>query len=390
MLDDLVISNTPFRSKTFYSSTGGSEHYISVSAPTHLSLKGQLDCIRDHYVEAQKSLGLADDTAVFRRLFVSDAINQTATVRDSALFREPADSPVAVSIVQQPPLPGAKIALLAYHVGNADMTKRRLSPHHMIVEKGGLRHLWSTGLCAGANDVPSSSASQTWQVFSDLIGTLSRNGGSLVDHCIRTWLYIKDVDIFYRDMVESRGTIFRQHGLTEKTHYIASTGIEGACAHQYDLVLMDAYSGLDLVPGQTSYLHDLEHLCPTKNYNVHFERGTKISYADRAHHFISGTASIDKDGKVVYPGNVVKQLERALANVDGLLASGGADIDDMMHFLVYLRDVSDYRRVRDCLSERYPLIPTIFVEAPVCRPEWLVEVEGIAIKANNAPDLPSF
>jgi enamine deaminase RidA (YjgF/YER057c/UK114 family) len=190
--------------------------------------------------------------------------------------------------------------------------------------------------------------------------------------------------------VESRGKVFHQNGMTEATHYIASTGIEGACAHQYDLVLMDAYSVLDLIPGQMSYLHDLDKLCPTKDYKVHFERGTKISYADRAHYFISGTASIDKAGRVVHPGNVLKQLERALTNVEGLLACGEASIADMTHLIVYLRDASDFEQVRACLSERFPGLPAVFVEGPVCRPEWLVEIEGIAIANHDAPELPSF
>ena len=53
---------------------------------------------------------------------------------------------------------------------------------------------------------------------------------------------MKDVDIFYRGMVDSRRALFDEHGLTGATHFIASTGIEGACAHRYDVVAMDAYS----------------------------------------------------------------------------------------------------------------------------------------------------
>jgi len=245
-------------------------------------------------------------------------------------------------------------------------------------------------MCAGAHSGPASVGTQTWEVFGDLIGSLSENGANLREHCVRTWLYIKDVDVFYRGMVESRGRLFRQHGMTENTHYIASTGIEGACAHQHDVVLMDAYSLLDMRPGQISYLNDLDKLCPTKFYNVHFERGTKLIFGDRAHYFISGTASIDRAGRVVHPGNVERQLDRALANVDGLLASGGACLEDMTHLIVYLRDAADYERIRSALFERLPQIPAVFVKGPVCRPEWLVEVEGIAVTAHDAPELPFF
>jgi len=231
---------------------------------------------------------------------------------------------------------------------------------------------------------------QTWEIFSDLIDNISSKGGNLRDHCVRTWLYLKNVDVFYQGMVDSRGRLFSQHGMTKDTHYIASTGIEGACSHRYDLVLMDAYSVLDMNPKQMSYLEDLDKLCATKDYDVHFERGTRIAYADRAHYFISGTASIDNTGHVVHPRDVLKQLERALSNVESLLRSGAADLDDMMHMIVYLRDPSDIGRIDDYLANRFPDLPVVILQGAVCRPEWLVEIEGIAIGTNDESDLPSF
>jgi enamine deaminase RidA (YjgF/YER057c/UK114 family) len=378
-------------SRSFEGTKGGAEHFISVEAPAELDLAGQLDFVERRYAEATRALGLAPETAVFRRVFVSDGINQAARVRDSGLFAQPGFSPVAVSIVQQPPLPGSKIALIAYHVaGGNPMAKRRLSPKHLLVEKSGLRHLWSTRLCAGAYGSSASVTAQTREIFDDLIGTLAGQGGTLRDNCVRTWIYLKDVDVFYQGMVESRGELFARHGLTRDTHYIASTGIEGACAHRYDLVAMDAYSILGLAPQQMSHLNDFDRLCATKDYNVTFERGTRIAYADRSHHFISGTASIDNAGRVVHPGDVLRQLERALDNVEALLRSGQARLDDMMQFTVYLRDPTDYAKADGYLRERFPGLPTVIVHAAVCRPEWLIEIEGVAVAANDQPALPAF
>jgi enamine deaminase RidA (YjgF/YER057c/UK114 family) len=153
---------------------------------------------------------------------------------------------------------------------------------------------------------------------------------------------------------------------------------------------MDAYSIIGLAPQQVSYLNDFDRLCATKDYHVTFERGTRIAYADRAHHFISGTASIDASGTVVHPGDVRRQLIRALDNVAALLRSGGADLADMTHFIVYLRDPSDHAVVEACFAERFPGVPRLILRGAVCRPEWLVEVEGIAIAPHDAPLLPAF
>lgn len=377
--------------KSFHGASGAAEHFIVVTAPAGVDFGCQIGHIDKQYRAALQSLNLSEETAICRRIFVSDVINQAAIVRNSVLFRDTPHNPVAVSLIQQSPFPSAKIALLAYHVeGGGPARKIRLSPNNVLVEKGGQRHLWTTGLCSAQTDPGPSPAVQTREVFDDLIATLAQEGANLRDHCVRTWIYLKDVDTFYAGMVQSRGDIFSRHGLTSDTHFIASTGIEGACAHRYDIVAMDAYSNLDLKPGQISYLNDFERLCPTRDYNVHFERGTRVAYADRAHHFISGTASIDKRGRVVHEGDVVRQFEHALDNIEALLRSGNAELDNLMNLIVYLRDPSDFLRIDALRNELLPDVPTVVVEGAVCRPEWLVEIEGVAIASNNVPLLPDF
>ena len=383
-------SSDGIATKSFRGPLGGTEHFIALTADGERDLPGQIAEIEERYAAALDALALPEESAVFRRLFISDAMNQAETVRASELVQSAPGNPVAISLIQQPPLPGAKLALLAYHLSGSTIRKRRLSEHDVLVEKNGSRHLWTTGLCAGQTISGASPEAQTRSVFGDLIGALTKESGTLGDNCVRTWLYLKDVDVFYQGMVDTRGAIFAENGLTPDTHYIASTGIEGACAHRYDLVAMDAYSNLDLDPRQVSYLNDFSRLCATKDYNVHFERGTRIAYADRAHHFISGTASIDTRGDVVFLGDVLRQTEYALGHVEALLRSGGAGLDDLGHLIVYLRDPTDYARVHDFLSHALPGVPTVIVQGAVCRPQWLIEMEGIAIAPHDAPSLPSF
>ena len=376
---------------SFHGARGGSEHLLTVTAPPAGTLAEQIAAVADRYAGARRALRLDPETAVFRRVFVSDAQNQSAAIAASALAGGPEEGPVAVSVVQQPPLNRARLSLMAYHVEDPVLiSKRRLSDRHVLIRKNGRRHLWSTGMCAGAADRPSSTAAQTRGVFADLIGALAAQQGNLAAHCQRTWLYIKDVDVFYEDMVAARSALFAEHGLTGQTHFIASTGIEGACADRYDVVAMDAYSALDLQPGQVTYLNDFDRLCATKDYNVTFERATRIDYADRSQFLISGTASIDAAGRIVHPGNVEAQLDRAVENIEGLLRAGGADLTALTHLLVYLRDPADAGRIGAALRGRFPGLPMLLVQGAVCRPGWLVELEGTAIAPADRPDLPCF
>ncbi len=379
--------------KRFSGANGCDEIYLQIEPPAAQAhtFAAELSQVEQRYAQALAALGLPPESAVFRRIFCSDVLNQAYLTRESELARDREGSPVAVSIIQQPPLGGGKVALLAYHVvAPKPIAKRRVAHNHILVEHSGSRHLWSTRLCSGAETGLADSAAQTREVFDSLVSTLADCGATLERHCQRTWIYLKDVDVFYRDMVTSRTALFERHGLNANTHYIASTGIEGACAHQFDVVAMDAYSNLDTRPEQVFYLNDFDRLCATKDYKVTFERGTRLSYADRRHYYISGTASIDSTGTVVHRGDVLAQLDRALENVDALLKSGGAGVADMAYWIVYLRDRSDYAPVASAMAARFPGAPIAYVQGAVCRPEWLIEVEGVAVTANDEPKLPSF
>jgi len=376
---------------SFCGTSGGTEHFIAVTPPPDASLEDQIAYVDRNYRETLGELGLSPATAAFRRLFLSDVMNQAPLIVDTSLAHDPDEGPVAVSIIQQQPLPGSKISLLAYHLeSNSPVIKKRLSKKHIMIEKNGLRHLWSTRLCASDDNGLYCAEDQTRHVFDDLIGTLEGEGGTLREDCVRTWIYVKDVDVFYQPMVDSRRELFTRHGMNGNSHFIASTGIEGACAHRHDLVTMDAYSILGLGPNQVSYLNDFDRLCLTRDYDVTFERGTRVAYSDRSHYFISGTASIDNEGQIVHRGNVMRQLDRALENVDALLMSGDARLEDMKYLIVYLRDPTDYPPVKQYLDFHLPDVPVFIVEGAVCRPEWLIEVEGIAIAPNEDPALLAF
>ena len=96
--------------------------------------------------------------------------------------------------------------------------------------------------------------------------------------------------------------------------------------------------------------------------------------------FISGTASIDNKGMVVHTGDIVRQTERMLENIQVLLAEAECTWDNVSEMSVYLRDVADYDIVSKMFAERFPNKPYVIVLAPVCRPGWLIETECMAIK----------
>ena len=174
--------------------------------------------------------------------------------------------------------------------------------------------------------------------------------------------------------------MFFTQGLTRDTHFIASTGIGGRQQDPNVLSQMDNYAIEGIREEQVHYLYAPTHLNRTSDYGVSFERGTYVDYGDRRHVFISGTASINNKGQVMFEKDVVKQTRRMWENVETLLAEAGCTFDDVPQMIVYLRDPADYAVVSRLYEERFPDKPKVIVLAPVCRTGWLVEMECMAVK----------
>ena len=312
---------------------------------------------------------------VMKRYFLSDSTNQ------QPLMRQEPD--IAISIIQQQPLDGSKIAVWLYLQRGMEVSME----HGMTVARhNGYTHLWKMGMCSSEGD----SAQQTEKLLLDYEDSLAHFGATLADHCIRTWFFVRDVDTQYGGLVRARRENFTGQGLTEKTHYISSTGIGGNPAETKALIQLGTYAITGFEPSQQRYLYAPTHLNPTYEYGVTFERGTVVEYGDRAQVFISGTASINNKGEVVHVGDIIRQTHRMWENVGKLLEEGDTSFDDVMQIIVYLRDTADYELVRQMFAERFPQIPTVITLAPVCRPTWLIEMECIAVKERQNPEYKDF
>ena len=307
---------------------------------------------------------------VFKRYFLSDATNQVPVIQER--------DACTVSYIQQPPLDGSKVAVWLYLQKGTEVKPMNNST---IVRHNGYQHVWTFGLM---DSTSATSYMQTWQTLFIYIDILKLFQATLEGNCVRTWFFVRDVDTQYGGLVKSRRECFVEQGLTPETHYIASTGIGGSPYDPKALVQLDSYAMTGFEPQQQRYLYGLSHLNRTIEYGVTFERATLMQYGDRNHVFISGTASINHKGEVMYVGNVQQQTFRMWENVETLLNEGGMSYEDVMQIIVYLRDGADYEMVKGLFDQKFPHIPTVFTLAPVCRPTWLIEMECMAVKkANN-------
>ena len=117
-----------------------------------------------------------------------------------------------------------------------------------------------------------------------------------------------------------------------------------------------------------------------------FSRGLRLDLGGLAILLISGTASIGANGETLHVGDFRAQCKRTFANITALLAAEGATWKDIVRTSCYLRDIDrDYAVFNEERTAFYqeqgldPLPASTGIQAKLCRPELLVEIEAVAV-----------
>jgi enamine deaminase RidA (YjgF/YER057c/UK114 family) len=123
-----------------------------------------------------------------------------------------------------------------------------------------------------------------------------------------------------------------------------------------------------------------------------FARAMALSCGPFATIFVSGTASIT-ESETRHVGDVEGQTRQTLENIEALISEdnlrrhGMAGLGAAMHGLalvrVYIKRREDYAKTRAVCEARLGEVPTVYAVADVCRPELLVEIEGIAFSRRS-------
>ncbi len=127
------------------------------------------------------------------------------------------------------------------------------------------------------------------------------------------------------------------------------------------------------------------HLNDPVDYKKAFSRGLRVSPGNRDFIFMSGTASLNNKGETCHKGNFTAQAKRTFENLTALLKSEKADWHDVIHTRCYLKSMKYYKQFNDVRNQFYqdqaldPFPASVCVQAVLCRPELLVEIELIAI-----------
>jgi len=327
---------------------------------------------------------------ITEKIFLSDLNGQLPLLR--GIRRKHLDRPgretdllPATTTVQQPPaVPGQLCELQAFALVSGDgppAAHRRLEglpdeASGRVVEVGDLRHVFLANVTGGRAgdglDFPRQAAS----MFQSAEAILGREGLNF-RNVVRTWIYVNGIDRHYDELNLARREFFQTRQVVPCP---ASTGIQGAVPPSdrgcgLDLRALSGKGNIRVRPIHASTMNE----APT--YGSDFSRGMQVTTDHREVIYVSGTASIDTEGRVVHVGDPAGQADRMLLNIQQLLAEQGAGFRHLVSAITYLKRAEDLAPMLEvCRRRGFPEnIPNTFCVADVCRPEWLCEMEAIAV-----------
>jgi enamine deaminase RidA (YjgF/YER057c/UK114 family) len=309
----------------------------------------------------------------------------------------------ATSYIPQPPCGGMLLSIEALGVGRGrdEVEIERVSEQLVIARHNGIAWVHCVQVvprtpAAGVYD----GATSVLQQIRSLLGSV----GVRFDQVIRTWLRLGGIvddegptqrykelnrarDDFYKDIPFLAGRLPESRG---GPAYPASTGIGtkgrgimmsaiALATERNDIIAMPLEN-----PRQTSAYDYAASYSPR---SPKFSRAMALSCGASTTIFISGTASIT-NSETRHVGDVVAQTHETLNNIEVLISEEnlrrhglpglGTSLEGLGLARIYIKRKEDYAKTRAVCEKRLGELPTIYAVADVCRPELLVEIEGIA------------
>lgn len=319
------------------------------------------------------------------------------------------DAMPCTSYILQAPCNGKLLAIEAIGLAEGDATVEieRINEALVVVRDGAMT--WVHAAPPETGQSGASAYDQAQATLRQLDNTLEEANVSL-DQVLRTWFYqggiIEDEGASqrYKELNRARDDHFKGvsflTSLLPDRHaggiYPASTGI-GANGRGLNVsaiaLAKDAASDVVAVPlenpRQTAAYDYTDRYSPK---SPKFSRAMAVASDRYAMLFISGTASITH-AETRHIGDVEAQTEETLDNIAALIAEDNLEQHGLPGFgttlkglglaRVYVKNQDDYDRVRAVCERRFGELPTIYAVADVCRPDLLVEIEGIALSKRH-------
>ena len=209
-----------------------------------------------------------------------------------------------------------------------------------------------------------------------------RSAGMEFTDVVRTWFYLDRILDWYGPFNRVRDGFFRERRVFDGLVPV-STGIGGANAARAALVAnvyaVQPRAGRITIASVPSPLQR-----PALDYGSSFSRAVELALPDHRRLLISGTASIDADGRTIHTGDPARQTDQTMNIVAAILESRGMGWSEVTRAVVYLKAGQSAQLFADwCAAHGQEQIPAVTTVNDICREELLFEIELDAVQGDS-------
>jgi chorismate lyase / 3-hydroxybenzoate synthase len=254
-------------------------------------------------------------------------------------------------------------------------------------EQDGVRFARTSELLFGALELPGAEPDpETYDAYRRVLALVAGQGA----HLLRTWNVVAcfypggtDLDR-YKQFCRGRARAFEaHHGAGFERRLCASTAVGAQVGPELVYFLAARAPGEHRENARqiSAYRYPARYGPRSPS----FARATRAPSALARQLLVSGTASI-VGHESLHPEDAAAQTAETLRNMR-VLVTGSADaplLGRMSLVKVYLRDAADHGTVRRLVqTELGDQAPVLYLRADICRPELLVEIEGVALSQDG-------
>jgi len=219
---------------------------------------------------------------------------------------------------------------------------------------------------------------QTRETFESLQAGLIGEGMGMKD-VVRTWFFLNEILLWYGEFNRVRNDFFARSELRPGS-VPASTGVSGVnpagaalTAAAWAVRAHEASTRVvEVVPSPCQ--------CPAPAYGSAFSRAVELHLPGYRQLLVSGTASIEPDGRTAHIGDVRAQIELTMQVVEAILDSRRMSFADVSRATAYFKSGGDAPVFDDWLARRgLRTMPVVGTCCDICREDLLFELELDAI-----------
>jgi enamine deaminase RidA (YjgF/YER057c/UK114 family) len=231
--------------------------------------------------------------------------------------------------------------------------------------------------CLLGNLAPSnpsvSQSAQSRELFERMEQALLEAGMDMTN-VVRTWLFLDNILSWYGEFNDVRTGFFREKKLFNGL-LPASTGIGGRnpmgaaiVAGAWAVQATDDSVAVRAVPSPLQ--------CSSQEYGSAFSRAVLIDMPAGRRLLISGTASIEPNGRSAHVGDLRKQIKLTMEVAHAILASRRFNFSNVTRATAYFKNIQDapafdvWRK-----KQKVEPFPLVMAESTICRDDLLFEIE---------------